>query len=314
MSSSAESTTPTTPTSTEPANPITTEPEDSTEDTETRLVRPPGPPVPTVDSLITELAWRLVNDRYGFLIFNNVEANVARSLSKELSGNEWEGRNIGFGYDARFRQVRLRLANQFRCAFEYMNGLWKETWAPLLSQDSLKAHFSDSGIPRRRIDEFDEAYKHCIHEADYCVFPRITGLRSYHFPTFVIQEGTAEMHTYFLRDKDLWLKGTYGDTNVFMLIEVTKVEDDLIAFMEIWRKDGTNYRYMIIPRPVNPSPRQPFITVAELYGKKGVPDGLNPEAELPLELDRLRLAILKAARWTTKGRPKGEPVSTVKFF
>ncbi|KAF3923462.1 hypothetical protein ABW21_db0207790 [Orbilia brochopaga] len=270
-----------------------------------------GPPKTTLDTIINELAYRLVNDRYGYIVFNNVEPELARKFGDILSGKYWESRNIGFGYDAGFRQLRLRLDNQFRCAPNYMDILWKDCWAPLLPKDCRKNHFSESGLPRLRIDGFDEAYKNCVLEADYCLFPKVTSSKKYHFPSLVIHEGSADMHTFFHRDKDLWLKGTYGDTRVFLLIEVTKVGDDLIAFLEVWRKDGSNHRYTIVPRPVQPPLVRPYITVAELYGKKGVPNGVDPDAELPLELDGLRLSILKAARWMAKGRPRSEPVSTV---
>ncbi|KAJ6260481.1 hypothetical protein Dda_4707 [Drechslerella dactyloides] len=248
-----------------------------------------------VEPIVDELAYRLVNHPYGMMVFNGVDPKLAYEVSKVLSGPKWECRKIGFGYDARFNQIRLRLHNEFGCAKKYMKELWEQPWASLLPEDAGE-HFIHSGNPR--MIDFDGPYKNCMQEPDYCVFPTLSNGR-YRFPSIVIQEGTSDMHTHLIRDKDLWLNGTFGDTRVVILIEVTRIISGVQAVLEIWRKDRISQRItlMPVPREAPASQPDPFITVGELYGARGVPDGFDPETKLPLDLMRLRCTILGTVSW-----------------
>ncbi|KAG0635376.1 hypothetical protein HOY80DRAFT_1093753 [Tuber brumale] len=115
------------------------------------------------------------------------------------------------------------------------------------------------------------------------------------FPTIVLESGWAESEAQLLRDLQLWQEGSAGAVRIVILFKMFRpsITNQIKATLKICRYGAGNApiisSYQIFPTPAQPL-ADPWITIDELFGGD-TPSGLNPETQLPLSINRLRLEV-----------------------
>ncbi|KAG0640517.1 hypothetical protein HOY80DRAFT_1068752 [Tuber brumale] len=143
-------------------------------------------------------------------------------------------------------------------------------------------------------DNFVGDFEGSSKTPDLSYNPRINGIRR-EFPTVVLESGWAESEAQLLRDLQFWQEGSAGAVRIVILFKMFRpsINNQIKATLKFCRYGAGNApiisSYQIFPTPAQPL-ADPWITIDELFGGD-TPSGLNPETQLPLSINRLRLEV-----------------------
>ncbi|KAG0640515.1 hypothetical protein HOY80DRAFT_1135923 [Tuber brumale] len=143
-------------------------------------------------------------------------------------------------------------------------------------------------------DNFVGDFEGSSKTPDLSYNPRINGIRR-EFPTVVLESGWAESEAQLLRDLQFWQEGSAGAVRIVILFKMFRpsINNQVKATLKVCRYGAGNEpiisSYQIFPTPAQPV-ADPWITMDELFGGD-TPSGLNPETQLPLSINRLRLEM-----------------------
>ncbi|KAG0636996.1 hypothetical protein HOY80DRAFT_1138674 [Tuber brumale] len=143
-------------------------------------------------------------------------------------------------------------------------------------------------------DNFVGDFEGSSKTPDLSYNPRINGIRR-EFSTVVLESGWAESEAQLQRDLQLWQEGSAGAVRIVILFKVFRpsTTNQIKATLKICRYGAGHApiisSYQIFPTTGQPS-ADPWITMDELFGGD-TPSGLNPETQLPLSINRLRLEV-----------------------
>ncbi|KAG0640508.1 hypothetical protein HOY80DRAFT_1135920 [Tuber brumale] len=148
-------------------------------------------------------------------------------------------------------------------------------------------------------DNFVGDFEGSSKTPDLSYNPSINGIMR-EFPTVVLESGWAESEAQLLRDLQLWQEGSAGAVRIVILFKAFRpsITNQVKATLKFCRYGAGNApiisSYQIFPTPAQPL-ADPWITMDELFGGD-TPSGLNPETQLPLSINRLRLAVEEGIR------------------
>ncbi|KAG0643019.1 hypothetical protein HOY80DRAFT_1100847 [Tuber brumale] len=148
-------------------------------------------------------------------------------------------------------------------------------------------------------DKFLGDFEGSSKTPDLCYIPCINGIMR-EFPTVVLESGWTESQAQLLRDCQIWHEGSGGGVRIVILFKMfpPNRNNQIKATLTFCRYGVGNVQtissYLIFPPPAQPVD-DPWITIDELFGSC-TPDGLNPETQLPLSINRLRIVVGAAVR------------------
>ncbi|RPA89429.1 hypothetical protein L873DRAFT_1822871 [Choiromyces venosus 120613-1] len=143
-------------------------------------------------------------------------------------------------------------------------------------------------------DHFLGAFADSSKTLDLAYSPCINGIRRA-FPTVVLESGWSESQAQLLCDRQLWQAGSAGAVKIVILFKMfaPNMHDRIKATLTFCRYVAGRVlvisSYPIFPLPVQPK-SDPWITIDELFGGR-TPNGRNPETQLPLSMERLRIVV-----------------------
>ncbi|KAF3916265.1 hypothetical protein ABW21_db0201810 [Orbilia brochopaga] len=217
---------------------------------------------------------------------SNIRPEIASKIVAELQSPSLEGRALRFSYDKTLEEVTITMPSSFHeFIFPWMHRVMVE-WESVLPADH------DDFFLIQEYNCFVGRYEGFIKEPDFCLGPLQAT-----FPSLVVEIGVPESYAQLLRDKDLWLQGSGGETKIVFLIK-TKRADPLVASFEIWRASGSEI-YALFPEPID-GPPNPTLPLSELCGDIEIPETWDPSIQLLLDLEKLRKQIRKCVLRITR--------------
>ncbi|KAG0639557.1 hypothetical protein HOY80DRAFT_904825 [Tuber brumale] len=151
--------------------------------------------------------------------------------------------------------------------------------------------YIDDGIA---YDNFVGDFEGSSKTPDLAFNPHVNGIMR-EFPTIVLESGWAESEAQLLRDLQSWQEGSAGAVRIVIFLKMSRpsITNQIKATLKVCRYGAGNApiisSYQIFPTPAQPL-ADPWITMDELFGGD-TPSGLNPETQLPLSINRLRLEV-----------------------
>ncbi|KAF3903106.1 hypothetical protein ABW21_db0204182 [Orbilia brochopaga] len=245
------------------------------------------------DSFSEELDDSIADGKPAIRVFEGLEPKAHRQLKKMVSGrsSKYQGRFMEYIGCPPLRTSIVTIPSlAHECIPEFMRACWR-LWEPVLPPN----HIDDLVAMSRPLYDINVAQDvTCVQEPEYSICHNYKRL-----PNLVIEAGSPESYPRLLRNKDLWIHGNAArnldPVEVVLILKVSTLRDQTItAFLEIWRSEPTQQRFIVLPKQEDEE--EPFIYLKDIYGTGNVPGEFDPDQRLPLSLDWLRKSLSKCAR------------------
>ncbi|KAG0640184.1 hypothetical protein HOY80DRAFT_1136190 [Tuber brumale] len=246
------------------------------------------------ESIIGNIETALAIRHVKLLVFDNLNPAVSGQILGTLFPGPHEkaypGLRVNFtSVSGHLKLIVPTLLHEAPCAWLHSEvALW--ALHHLLDADSLGK--LDVGTPTYR--NFLGRFAGSTRNPDLAFTPLIKGI-SRDYPSIILESGWGEDAIHLQTDSELWQEGSAGAVKVTIFVKlfptvqrnVVRVTLQLCRYLH----GGAVKRIELSVFPIPCLPvEDPFITIDELFAGN-VPDGLDPEAQLPLNMERLRKRI-----------------------
>ncbi|KAG0632992.1 hypothetical protein HOY80DRAFT_1141745 [Tuber brumale] len=246
------------------------------------------------ESILGNIATALAIHHDKLLVFDNLDPAVSRQILGTLFPGPGEkaypGLRINFtSVSGHLKLIAPTLLHEAPCAWLQSElALW--VLHHLLHEDTLGK--LDIGAPTYR--NFLGRFAGSTRNPDLAFTPLIKGIgRDY--PSIILESGWGEDTIHLQTDSEIWQEGSAGAVKVAIFVKLfpTIHKNVVRVTLQLYRylRGGAIKRIELNVFPIPYPPLEdPFITIDELFAGN-VPQGLDPEAELPLNMERLRKRI-----------------------
>ncbi|KAG0137025.1 hypothetical protein HOY82DRAFT_651192 [Tuber indicum] len=252
-----------------------------------------------------------------FLVFSNLEREVGSQIIESLEDPRYNIDESSFRLHYSAPDGYLRLVMPTRLHESPVSWMFSESWKWLLDGRVEEANFREVKCYKPTCDRFIGPYAGSKKDPDFTLTPVFPARRIYYpsavpesgfsesityYPSVVLESGLSESDTQVMRDSRLWLEGTGGAVKVVVLCKTSAPDwnNKIKATLTLCRiaPNGEILRadWQVFPVPERDLPN-PYITVDELFGGC-VPDSIDPNVKLPLDIQRLREALDMGIRKT----------------